>query len=292
MAYIDEQLKLFKNMIENSIIQGGTVGKESCIRSSALINIIHDAVKYELIEYGIRRDFIFPHLGETKPEIKLAGFLKQKKQDICIIPGEMEKNPENISWGPLAFQNKYDLYGYEYSTNTLVINIRSQMSSLSKNSDTLFERTFAESMNLHMRYPNIVLGEVYLIPLYEYDDELVKRNKVGFKNRHTDVERYISFFNSINNRVNNGDVYKYERCALLIVDFRPENPILYRSIEELKATGSVSESFMPDYSSLSFDTFAKDIISIYAERYRIENIQEISQINRINNYACKIKKDI
>ena len=44
------------------------------------------------------------------------------------------------------------------------------MSSLAKNADTLFERIFAKSLNLHMRYPNIVLGEVYLIPVYEYDD--------------------------------------------------------------------------------------------------------------------------
>ena len=64
-----------------------------------------------------------------------------------------------------------DPYGEEYSKNTLVINVRSQMSSLAKNSDTLFERTFAEAMNLHMQYPDIVLGEVYLIPINEYDDE-------------------------------------------------------------------------------------------------------------------------
>ena len=34
------------------------------------------------------------------------------------------------------------------------------MSSLAKNADTLFERTFAEAMNLHMQYPNIVLSDV------------------------------------------------------------------------------------------------------------------------------------
>ena len=53
------------------------------------------------------------------------------------------------------------------------------MSSLAKNSDTLFERTFAEAQNLHMRYPDIVLGEVYLIPVHEYDDDMVKRGTVN-----------------------------------------------------------------------------------------------------------------
>ena len=50
MAFIDNQLVIFKNMIEESIKTGGVKGKESMIRSSQLINLIHDAVKYELIQ--------------------------------------------------------------------------------------------------------------------------------------------------------------------------------------------------------------------------------------------------
>lgn len=197
MAFIDNQLLKFKNMIEQSIVDGGTRGKESTIRSSALINLIHDAVKNEFINKGVNPNNIFPPFEETKPELKIAGFLKQKDQDVCIVPSNIKKNSTIINWGPLAFENKSDPYGFEYSTNTLVVNVRSQMSSLAKNSDTLFERTFAESQNLHMRYPNIVLGEVYLIPVREYDDELVKSNRVGFKARQTNIEKYISFFNSM-----------------------------------------------------------------------------------------------
>lgn len=290
MAYIDEQLKVFKNMIEEAIITGGTTGKESCIRSSVLINLIHDAVKYELIEHGLMEELVFPHFGETKPEIKLAGFLKQKDQDICVVPSKIAKAPGHIDWGPMAFQNKLDPYGYEYSTNTLVINIRSQMSSLAKNADTLFERTFAEAMNLHMRYPKMVLGEVYLIPVYEYDDELVKINQVGFKRNQTDVEKYISFFDSINNRIDEEETYKYERCALLIVDFRPDNPILYRNSRQLKDAGIISESFGIEYATLGFDTFVEDIINIYAERYPISNIQELSRIKRLTTYAASMRE--
>ena len=50
MAYIDEQLFRFKTELEAAILAGGVKGKESIIRSSALINLIHDAVKYELIQ--------------------------------------------------------------------------------------------------------------------------------------------------------------------------------------------------------------------------------------------------
>lgn len=290
MAYIDEQLKVFKDMIEKAIMTGGAKEKESCIRSSALINLIHDAVKYELIEHGLKEELIFPHFGENKPEIKLAGFLKQKDQDVCVLPNNVAKVPEHINWGPMAFLNKYDPYGYEYSTNALVINIRSQMSSLAKNADTLFERTFAEAMNLHMRYPKMVLGEVYLIPVYEYDDELVKKNKVGFKRKQTDVEKYISFFDSINNRTDESETYKYERCTLLVVDFRPDNPILYRNSQQLKDAGIISEAFGIEYATLGFDTFAEDIIDVYAERYSIGNIQELSRIKRLTTYVEKMEK--
>lgn len=273
MTYIDTQLLQFKNLIENSIITGGAKGKESIIRSSILINLIHDAVKFELIKAGVNPDNIYPHIGETKPEIKMAGFLKQKDQDICVVPSNIGKTSITIDWGPLAFEYKTDSYGFEYSTNTLVINVRSQMSSLAKNSDTLFERTFAEAQNLHMRYPDIVLGEVYLIPVHEYDDNLVKQNKVAFRNHQTNIEKYISFFNSINNRTSNGADYAYERCALLIVDFNKPQPYLFKNSSELKQAGYISQNFNIEYATLNFQNFANDILSIYSNRYDIENIK-------------------
>lgn len=273
MAYIDDQLLRFKNTIEDAIVEGGAQGKESAIRSSALINLIHDAVKYEFIERGINPQNIYPHHGEKKGELKLAGFLKQKDQDICIVPSGINKVPTKINWGPLAFENKTDPYGMKYSMNTLVINVRSQMSSVGKNSDTLFERTFAEAQNLHMRYPEMVLGEVYLIPVHEYDDELVKRNQVGFKVRQTNVEKYISFFDSINGRRVDGDDYAYERCALLVVDFSRPCPHLFSNSYELKEAGVVSKQFGIEYESLNFQNFADDILQIYAERFNINNLR-------------------
>lgn len=272
MAFIDEQLLEFKRLIEEAIVSGGSSGKESAIRSSVLINLIHDAVKYELIENGVCPDNIFPNLHMAKPELKLAGFLKQKDQDVCVIPSGISKEPTPITWGPLAFENKLDPYGYEFTTNTLIINVRSQMSSLAKNSDTLFERTFAEAQNLHMRYPNAVLGEVYLIPVHEYDDRLVANHQVGFKSHQTNIEKYISFFNSINNRKTDGCDYAYERCALLIVDFSKDQPHLFKNSSELKKAGYISESFKIEYAALNFQNFAKDILNVYKNRYNIDNL--------------------
>lgn len=148
------------------------------------------------------------------------------------------------------------------------------MSSLAKNSDTLFERTFAEAQNLHMRYPDIVLGEVYLIPVHEYDDDMVKLNQVGFRDRQTNIEKYISFFNSINNRPTGGEDYAYERCALLVVDFNRPQPYLFRNSAELKRAGYISPSFGIEYASLNFHDFVDDILGVYSERYDIRNLIE------------------
>ncbi len=272
MKFIDQQLLEFKSRIEDAIITNGPKGKESIIRSSALINLIHDAVKKEFIQAGVRPLNIFPHFEETKPEIKLAGFLKQKDQDVCIVPSNIPVTPGLINWGPLAYERKQDPYGFDYSTNTLVVNVRSQMSSLAKNSDTLFERTFAEALNLHMRYPEIVLGEVYLIPVHEYDDNLIKENKVGFKHNRTNLEKYISFFNSINSRTSGGNDFAYERCALLIVDFNRPHPYLFNNSYELKQAGYLPHDFSIEYANLNFRNFANDILKIYGQRFPLKNI--------------------
>ena len=57
--------------------------KESLIRSSKLINYIHELTKSELLDYlSINSSNIwrsYPKINETKPEIKLQGFIKGKK---------------------------------------------------------------------------------------------------------------------------------------------------------------------------------------------------------------------
>lgn len=282
---ITSQLIKFKTKIENAIKEDGTKGKESLIRSSVLINYIHDAVKNEFIQLGIDGDLIFPHIYETKPELKLAGFLKQKDQDVCITPRNIKKEKTRITWGPLASTThpKIDPYGFDFSNQTLVINVRSQISSIKKNTDTLFERTFAEALNLHMRYPEIVLGEVYLIPLYEYDEESVKNKQVAFSKTKTDIEKYISFFSSINKRrlseidkqgdLVQGKYYAYERCALLIVDFDRQVPKLYLSSDELKKDSLINKDSQLNYEELSFKTFAKDILEVYSSRFNINNLK-------------------
>lgn len=276
MAYIDDQLLQFRNMFEDAIHENGMISKASLIKSQRLINLIHDAVKYELALCGVDPDYIYPHLHDSKPEIKLAGFLKQKDQDVCVLPKDLEPIPGLIDWGPLSFEANEDSYGFEYSQNTLVVNVRSQMSSVAKNADTMFERAFAEATNLHMRYPNMVLGDVFLLPVYEYADEDVKKKRVGFCLQHINVERYISFFSAISGRQLGGPDYMYERCALLLVDFStPMRPKLFHNSNELKAAGVISHDFALEYSDISFDNFAKEIVDTYIERFGRNHIMKL-----------------
>lgn len=270
----------FKRLLEEAITTGcnegkdcgdGLKAKESLIRSSKLINLIHEAVKNDLIAEGIQRNRIFPPAGASKPELKIAGFLKQKDQDVCVVPLNIRKQSIIIDWGPLATERITDPYGKDFCEASLVINVRSQVSSLAKNADTLFERTFAEPMNLHLIYPQMVLGDVYLIPVHEYDETVMKNNQIAFKSNKTNVLKYISFFSAISDRANgDDDLHKYERCALLVVDFNRDIPKIYTTTSELIKDGIVPRTCIIDFRKISADNFVKDIIQIYNDRFGVD----------------------
>ncbi|MBK6952783.1 MAG: restriction endonuclease [Crocinitomicaceae bacterium] len=197
-------------------------------------------------------------------ELKLAGFLKTKRQDISIIPNNIHIAPQQLTVNTMmnGFQ---DIYGAVFTESILSINVRSQLSSIWKNFDTLYERTFAEALNLHQRLPNMVLGEVYLIPVKEYTNASTVGNMV-FNN--IDIGKYIAAFQAINSRVNHLDEkFKYERCCLLIVDFDRAIPKIYNTSAEL-----IQDGFLPQLSTISmagldYQNFAADILNIYTTRF-------------------------
>jgi hypothetical protein len=281
---IDTTLINMKNDLETSIttatVKGSPVNtngqpygngqkaKEALIRSQGLINHLHELIKSELIKADIDPTKIFPPLGQSKPELKITGLLKQKDQDICVKPTNINPVREKISWGPLVHENVTCYLGKELTEQILVINIRSQMSSLAKNADTLFERTFAEALNLHNLNPNLCLGEVYMIPVREYDDAAMVNNEVKFKKNITNIAKYISFFDFINGRQDpTKDHHMYERCALLIVDFSTKTPKLYHTTEELKKDNLVPQDFPIELGKISINNFVDDLLKIYNKRF-------------------------
>ena len=127
-------LTRIKNELEKSITtaefngelyDNGVAAKQALIRSQKLINYIHETVKSEVVKYGINPEKLYPKLNSTKPEITIQGLLKAKKQDICISPNPILEDGPEIE-------------------KVIIINVRSQLSSLQKNIDTLHERTFVK----------------------------------------------------------------------------------------------------------------------------------------------------
>lgn len=263
---IQEAVDNFKELIESSILEGGIKAKEAMIRSSRPINNIHEAVKSDLIRKGVRPYRIHPPLGETKPELKLAGFIKQKHQDVCVSPEGYVPEEEEMTEGIL--REAMDFYGKEYTERTISINVRSQMSSLAKNFDTLYERTIAEAQNLHVRCPKMVLGEVYMIPVKEYDAAVMDDNQVAFIDKVGAVEKYIKSFQAINGRPDfSREDYKYERVCLLLVDFQQSPAKIYSSNRELINDGLLDQNSDASIDELSWDTFTDSILASYSTRF-------------------------
>lgn len=257
------KLKEIKSLYEQAIKTGGRDGVHSLIRSQKLIGIIHDYIKQELISYGISKDKIFPRLNETNPELRMAGFLKEKKQDISIISGKFNK--ETIKEGVLI--GKTDKIGKNIMNTSISINVRSQLSSLGKNFDTLYERTFAEALNLHLRTNKLVMGEVYMIPLVAYDPDKMAKKEIGWKEKAP--IKYIPAFRELTKRESADiDEYKYERVCLLIVDFRENNPKIISSAQELLDLGWIKKDEINNFSleGLGMKGFIKDLVVAYEKR--------------------------
>jgi len=274
-------LEQIKNELETTIITAtfnnqqkanGLEAKTSLIRSERLIQKIHEVVKISLNnalkQAGFKKFSIYPEIGKTSPEKLVWGFLKKKKQDVVVLFDK--PNPEIITEGPLIGQ--VDELGKKATEKAIVIGVRSQLSSIDKNFDTLMERTFAESMNLHLRHPKLVLGEVYLLIVKEYDEQAMKNNQIKFKDKYTDIEKFITIFNGMSHRenfTNLNDLYKYESTALLLVDFSQTPVKLYTSLEDLKKDGIINKQFHQDFNIISPIGFSKRLIESYKKRHGI-----------------------
>lgn len=278
---LQEAVNQIKTLIENAIRNGGVdtktgrpingcEAKNNIIRTQIPICLLHDAVKSAFINLGVNPDNICPALGQHQGEIKVYGAIKAKDQDVCMIPNGINPSPETLTFDGIL-RGETDPLGFNYTQRILSVNVRSQLSSVSKNFDTLYERTFAEPLNLHLRCPNMVLGEVYMIPVYEYDDDAAQHNRVAFKpnskvKKH--IEKYISSFSAVNNRPSvNGNEMRYERACLVIVDFNQQVPKIYSHDQELINDGLLSPHSGVSIENLNFPTFAQSLMDIYSQRF-------------------------
>jgi len=281
---IQPALNQIKSDIEAAIIANGETGKNALIRTQKPIKLIHDVIKTRFLNAGVHASLInsgIHHLRtvinpparvNNRPkklkdsELGLAGYLKRKNQDISIIPNNIPITGEILTF-PTYLNGFSDEFGHAFTESVLSVNVRSQLSSVAKNFDTLYERTFAEALNFHLRLPRMVLGEVYLIIAKEYDSAAAFNKNISFVNSEH-IEKYILAFQALNNRINIDDPnYKYERIALLIVDFSQAVPKLYNTTQELIHDGLIPAASLATIESLSLNNFVADIMATYNARF-------------------------
>lgn len=254
-----------------TVYENGLRAKTALIRSEKLIQKIHELTKVSLYEELVKRKIkhqIHPPIGYDSPELDVWGLLKKKQQDVVILFSP--SNREKIIKGPMKGQ--FDELGTKATQEAVIIGVRSQLSSIAKNFDTLMERAFAETLNLRLKHPMLVMGEVYLLAVREYNSQEMKKNKIAWKYKFTKVEKFISIFNAMSNRIdyqNISESYKYERSALILADFS-KNPVkIYTNMDELKNDNVVSQNFKEDYTRLSPVNFSKDLIDSYIKRHNL-----------------------
>ena len=281
---MQDALNQIKADIENAIVTNGEKGKNALIRSQKPIKLIHNVVKTSFLNARVHPSLINPDLAKLRiaanpparlnnrpivlrdKELPLSGYLKRKNQDVSIVPNNIHVNEEVLGF-PTYLNGSTDRFGSAFTEGVLSVNVRSQLSSIAKNFDTLYERTFAEALNFHLRLPQMVLGEVYMIIAKEYNSDEAANKTVAFKNSEH-IEKFILAFQALNNRTNITDpLYKYERIALLIVDFSLSVPKLYNTTEELIEDGLISDNSIANIDSLSFNNFASDLLGIYQTRF-------------------------
>lgn len=267
-----ESLEIIKGAIEDVIRSGGSSGKTSLITSQQIVNLLHETIKSSLVAEGVDPQNIRPFIGKANPEITLAGFLKFKKQDVCVFPNNLHPRLELLDFNGLFNTGVTEPYGELFTEHILSVNVRTQLSSLGNNVDTMFERTYAEPLNLHRRVPKMVLGEMYLISVRELNSSQIVHNNPVYCNftasTARQLERYIKGFAALNMRKGQrDDDFKYERVALIIADFA-QNPVkVYSTTQQLIQDNLLPPNSTASMDNLQFDGFTRTLLDSYEQRF-------------------------
>lgn len=206
--------------LKNTLIQMKRLYEEDpvkAVRGQGMINKLHEFSIGELERLGISQRKV-----AIKPEGIIFGSHKPKKVDVVVI------HPEA---GPL-----------------IAISVRSQMSSIDKNFSNYYEGIIGDVISLHNRYPDLVVGEIYMLP-----KETIIRGKNGRRRIEPhDLKKKEQLFKRITNRRNgSGPPDRYEHLAFLAVDFVKDPP------EVLD---------IPEDPSMRIEDFYDKLLATYQER--------------------------
>lgn len=144
-------------------------------------------------------------LGDLDTEVDAA-----RRRRLRVLGGYMEKEIDVC-------------YIVEDTGPLLAVSVKSQMSSIAKNTINRFEEYVGDATNLHTRYPMLVLGFLLLVPV----------NEETFRGGEpTDaLLRVTRLLEQAAGRVDpSGTPGSYEACALLVVDFASDPPVIHPDV--------------------------------------------------------------
>jgi hypothetical protein len=190
LSILDRALERIQNHIKTSRKNKNAL---SLIRSSKLIHQIHEVVKTWIDNF--HPITIRPELNATKPEKNLDGYFKKKKQDIFA-----------------TFTNDQQL----------CVNVRSQLSSICKNFDTIFERTCAEVLNIRLRHPDMICCEVMMYPIRGMS--ATNTNDLLFTEKYNITQLYQKYNKLLVEYKENDKPWQYHAFAIILVDFETTPP--------------------------------------------------------------------
>ena len=244
---ITDRLQTRLSKLKHEYEQGGNQ-TINIIRSGTIIRHLEDWCVEELIQVGISH-------RDISTSFKASGFFKTKKQDVAVLCKKFNCSRHG-------------------RIPPLTVNVRSQLSSIQKNFDTLYERLIAETLNLHLADPEHVAGFLYLIPLWGFDEKALKKGNVQL-NENYDRSKYVESFEKVNLRSSpKNEEWKYERVCLLTVDFStdPPEPVVGLPSKELDSTLYHSLDTTRIWRCLDYRDFFSDLVEKARARFGEECI--------------------
>lgn len=191
---------------------GERSGYNEAVRTQRFIRMLHEWALSQLKKAGIKETDKIKILTETK----VPGYFKLKNVDILV---------QHEIAGPI-----------------LILSVKSLMSSITNNFTNTYEGMIGDVIGLHERYPYLIMCHLFLMP-----KEVLKRDETF------PIEYYARLLGKINGRKDEtDDVKKYERIALLLVDFKQDSPEIVNNI--------------PADKSLRIETYFDDLSSLYKDR--------------------------
>lgn len=276
-----------KREVEEAIKIGGYEKFNSLLRGSHYVMPIHEVVKLGFKNYGVKPELINPKLGERNGEVTIYGSRTSKKVDVVITPENIEKRPYVVNVSETRKNKRIDPYGIEYTENCICVDVKCPLVSIGKNSNTLFETFSGQTLDKKSRCPKIVIGNIVVIPLYEYDTEAMKNGEVKFSKKQTNIEKYLEQLNKLQRLSDYSDFLSTDlndKVCLVVIDFSSDKPHVFKTHKELVESGIVSSNFPSEFSydNINLSNFISSILNKYQNVHNIENIMK-------KKYAVKKK---